>query len=350
MPEKTLIAPLCPERADYSARVAVMGKSGKRLLHARTLGRSGLPRTRLGLGLAALGRPGYINVGHADDLGGHTGVGEMERHAHEVLDRAYGAGIRYFDAARSYGRAEAFLSSWLVRRGLRPDEVTVGSKWGYTYTAGWRVDAETHEVKDLSAATLRRQLGESLDLLGGHLRLYQIHSATLESGVLEDRAVLDELARVRERGIAIGLSLTGPRQAETLERAVETGAFDAVQATWNVLERSAGPALASAYEAGMGVIVKEALANGRLTARGDIAPLLEAARERETTPDALALAAVLAQPWADVVLSGAATTSQLGSNLGALDLDVNEELDAELTALVEDPEAYWSTRAELAWN
>jgi aryl-alcohol dehydrogenase-like predicted oxidoreductase len=319
-------------------------------VHAGTLGRSGLSVTRIGLGLAALGRPGYINLGHADDLGGETGVAAMERHAHEVLDGAYAAGIRYFDAARSYGRAEAFLSSWLERRGRGPDEVTVGSKWGYTYTAGWRVDAETHEVKDLSAPTLRRQLGESLDLLGGHLRLYQIHSATLESGVLDDRAVLDELARIRERGIAVGLSLTGPRQAETLERALETGAFDAVQATWNVLERSPGPALAAAHEAGMGVIVKEALANGRLTERGDVGPLLEAARERETTPDALALAAVVAQPWADVVLSGAATTAQLQSNVIALDLAIDEELERRLVTLVEEPETYWSKRSNLPWN
>ena len=36
----------------------------------------------------------------------------------EVLDAAYGAGVRYFDAARSYGRAEQFLGSWLRARGL----------------------------------------------------------------------------------------------------------------------------------------------------------------------------------------------------------------------------------------
>jgi aryl-alcohol dehydrogenase-like predicted oxidoreductase len=316
----------------------------------RQLGGTGLSVTAIGLGLAALGRPGYINLGHGADLAGHTGVDEMERNAHEVLDAADAAGIGYFDAARSYGRAEAFLSSWLERRDLGREEVTVGSKWGYTYTAGWRVDAETHEVKDLSVATLRRQLGESLDLLGDHLRLYQIHSATLESGVLDDREVLDELAAIREGGIAIGLSLTGPRQGETLERALETGVFDAVQATWNVLERSAEPALEAAHEAGIGVIVKEALANGRLTARGDVAPLIDAARQRETSPDALALAAVLAEPWADVVLSGAATVSQLESNLGTLELDVDEELDSSLAALAEEPDAYWSTRAELAWN
>ena len=45
----------------------------------------------------------------------------------EVLDAAYAAGIRYIDAARSYGRAEEFLAAWLA---ARPDvtDVTIASK------------------------------------------------------------------------------------------------------------------------------------------------------------------------------------------------------------------------------
>jgi len=316
----------------------------------RRLGRTGLLVSRLGLGLAALGRPGYINVGHGADLAGRTEVAGLERHAHALLNAAYEAGVRYFDAARSYGEAEAFLASWLGQRALPPGVASVGSKWGYTYTADWRVDAERHEVKDLSLATLRRQLAESRALLGPHLRLYQIHSATLESGVLDDRAVLDELRRLRESGLAIGLTVTGPRQAETIGRALERSVFDTIQATWNLLERSAGRALAEAHEAGLGVIVKEALANGRLTARGDVPSLLEASADRGIAPDELALAAVLAQPWADVVLSGAATVEALNSNLRALDVELPKGLDPELEALAEEPALYWEERSTLPWN
>jgi aryl-alcohol dehydrogenase-like predicted oxidoreductase len=302
--------------------------------------------SRLGLGLAALGRPGYINLGHHDDLAGGTEVAAMERHAWTVLDAAYEADIRYFDAARSYGRAEAFLASWLERRALPPGAITVGSKWGYTYTAGWRVDADRHEVKNLSLATLRRHLAESRELLGPYLRLYQIHSATVESGVLDDRAVLDVLGRLRKTGLAIGLTVSGARQAETIERALEIPVFDTVQATWNLLERSAGPILAEAHDAGLGVIVKEALANGRLTARGDVPQLLEAAKRHGVAPDALALAAALAQAWADVVLSGAATVETLRSNLAALVV----EPDQKLESLREEPERYWDERSALPWN
>src|SRR5205085_255121 len=222
-----------------------------------------------------------------------------------------------------------------------------GSKWGYTYTADWRVDADVHEVKDLSLATLRRQIAESRGLLGAHLRLYQIHSATLESGVFDDRELLDELAGLRESGLAIGLTVTGPNQRETIERALEVGSFDSVQATWNLLERSAGPALEAAHAAGLGVIVKEALANGRLTARGDVGTLKELADRADTTPDAFALAFVLVQPWADVVLSGAATAEQLRSNLKALELEIDAEPAPELA---EAPARHWEVRAALPWN
>ena len=303
----------------------------------------------VGLGLAALGRPGYINLGHGDDVA-DASLGGMERAAHAVLDAAYDRGVRHFDAARSYGRAEAFLSSWLRARGLRRDEVVVSSKWGYEYTADWRVDAEHHEIKELSAGRLRTQWGESQALLGEWLALYQIHSATLDSGVLDDPGVREQLDAIRVGGVQVGLSVTGAAQAATIDRAVEGGGFDEVQATWNLHERSAGAALARAHDAGMQVYVKEALANGRLTDRGAAPELVAAAAERGVTPDALALAAVLAQPWADVVLSGAATVAQLESNLAATGVAWDEALERRLAGLAEEPGPYWERRSALPWN
>jgi aryl-alcohol dehydrogenase-like predicted oxidoreductase len=149
---------------------------------------------RIGLGLAALGRPGYINLGHGADLAGDYDRASMERRAHAVLDAAHAGGVRYFDAARSYGLAEDFLASWLATRGIAPGSVVVGSKWGYAYTAGWRVQAAAHEIKEHSLAQLQRQLVESRERLGDHLALYQIHSVTPDSPVLDDDAVLSALA------------------------------------------------------------------------------------------------------------------------------------------------------------
>lgn len=298
----------------------------------------------LGLGLAALGRPGYITLGHADDLG-DTEVGAMERRCHEVLDAAYAHGVRWFDAARSYGRAEAFLASWLAARAIAPGEVTVSSKWGYRYTANWRVDADKHEVKDHSLAALEAQLAQSRALLAEHLALYQVHSVTPDSPLLDDTAVLDRLAALRDGGLAVGLSLSGPFQRETLHRAIATGVFASVQATWNLLERAVEPALHAAKEAGMRVIVKEALANGRLADRAAPDALRAEAARLGVGPDAVALAVALAQPFADVVLSGAVTTAQLAANARSVELaDVRDVVAPEPAG------AYWATRSSLPWN
>jgi aryl-alcohol dehydrogenase-like predicted oxidoreductase len=251
--------------------------------------------------------------------------------------------------------AEDFLGTWLKARNPPRDAITVGSKWGYDYVGSWRLDAPVHEVKDLSIDTLRRQIAESRSHLGDRLQLYQIHSATLESGILDDALVLGELLQLRARGLVIGLTVTGPGQAATIGRALRVNVdgvnpFQVVQATWNLLERSSGAALAEAKARGWGVIVKEALANGRLTERAEgkyVTELRKEAAARRTTVDAIALAATISQTWADVVLSGAVTTEQLESNLRALDL-VREP--GEWPDIAEPPADYWARRSALAWQ
>ena len=320
-----------------------------------TLGSTGLTVSRIGLGLAALGRPAYINLGRDQDYGDDRTAAVMERRCHQMLDAAYTAGVRYVDAARSYGLAEAFLGSWLRARWLAREALTIGSKWGYSYVGGWRRDAPVHEIKDLSVDALRRQIVESRTLLGAGLHLYQIHSATIESGVLEDASVLDELDRLRREGLAIGVTTTGPRQGDVIRRALDVNAkranlFQVVQATWNLLEPSAGHALAEAKACGLGVIVKEAVANGRLAGRNSS----EATRRLErfadahrTSSDVVAIAAALSNPWADVVLSGAVTLEQLASNLRAVDF---AGTTGGWPAIAEPPDEYWARRRALAWQ
>jgi aryl-alcohol dehydrogenase-like predicted oxidoreductase len=279
---------------------------------------------RIGLGLAALGRPGYLNVGHAAELGADHSVSALRARTFEVLDFAYSQGVRDFDVARSYGRGEEFLGEWL--RTHNPPGVRVSSKWGYVYTAGWEVAHDPPEVKHHDLSTFRRQLAETRENLGEWLGLYQIHSATPESGVLTNDAVLRAM---QETDLPLGVSVSGVSQAETIDLALSLGLFDAVQATWNLHERAAEGALARAHAAGLRVYVKEALANGRLASQDDVA-----------------LAVALARPWATVVLSGAASIDVLRSNLRARDLDP----PGELPELVEDSAAYWTRRSALDWN
>lgn len=304
----------------------------------------------IGLGLAAVGRPAYINLGRAADLGADRSVETMRAETEALLDAARADGVRWIDVARSYGRAEEFLAGWLRTRAIAPGELTISSKWGYAYVGEWRMDAEVHERKQLDAEQLRRQLGQTRALLGDHLSLYAIHSATLQSGVLEDAEVLELLARLRAEGVEVGLSTSGPGQGETIERAVELGSFDAVQATWNLFERSAGPALELAKAVGMRVLVKEGVANGRLTAHAAPPELRAVAEQLGVTPDAVALAAILARPWVDVVLSGAVSPAMLSSNLAAREIAWSGALETRLAGLALDAATYWRERSELPWS
>ncbi|WP_327313877.1 aldo/keto reductase [Streptomyces sp. NBC_01235] len=312
------------------------------------------PTCHLGLGLAAVGRPGYINLGRDHDLGEDRSVETLRARAHELLDAAYAQGVRYFDAARSYGRSEEFLADWLKAR-PDVDDIVVGSKWGYTYTADWSTDAEKHEVKDHSLATYERQRAETGELLGGRLDLYQIHSVTPDSPALTDKELHAKLAEAAARGLTVGFSTSGPAQADAIRAALAVTVdgeplFRTVQSTYNALETSAGPALAEAHDAGLTVIVKEGMANGRLAEPYAPDALKAVAGETSLGCDAVALALILRQPWAGVVLSGAVTVTQLASNLHAAVVDLDDDQLDRLSALTEDPRTYWERRGSLPWH
>ena len=202
-----------------------------------------------------------------------------------------------------------------------------------------------------------RQLGQTRALLGGRLALYQVHSLTEDSPLLGDHALLAAMAALRDQGVLIGLSTSGPRQADTVRRALAvtvggTALFAAVQVTWNLLEPSVGAAAGEAAAAGWAVLVKEPVANGRLAPGGDAAvpgsPLAQIAAAANSTSDSVAIAAALAQPWATVVLSGAVSAAQLQSNLAALRLAIAPAAADEF-GLAEPAGDYWSERAARPW-
>lgn len=326
-------------------------------MEMQTLGATGLEATPVGLGLAAAARSRYLNLDHEDDVSGGT----RRDRIFTLLDAARDAGIRYLDTGRAQGEAEALLAEWLEERQIPADEMVVASKWGYVRAEELGVDQPGTYLRDHSAGNLTRQWDESHSLLGDRLQIYQTRSATFSSAVLENHAVLDRLAEIKRRGVHIGLTVRGPRQRELIERALEVEhggepLFETVQATWNLIERSAASGLRRAHEAGLGVIVKEALANGRLTDRNDdaryqneIGVLRREAERLDTSPDALALAAALHQPWSDVVLSGAARTDHLESNVDALGVEFDETAESRTLSLERAPEVYWNER-EMLWK
>lgn len=327
-----------------------------------TLGSTRLNSTALGLGLAALGRPDYRTLHHSEDIGEDHSPEAMRVRCHAVLDAAREAGVRHFDVGPAQGKSEEFLRDWLKARELEPDEVTVASKWGYSYAGEWSADSEEHVDREHSLENLRRQWERSSEILGPHLQLYQIRSATIRSGVLEDSRILEELTRLKEEGLHIGVSVTGPNQDDVIRQALEIShdgepLFETLQATWNLLERSAATALGEAKDAGLGIIVKESLANGRLTTHNDdptfandLGTLKDEAERLGTTVDALALAAALNQPWADVVLCGAATPEQMRSNIGAMDVQLDGQAKRRLLSIETSPDVYWEATRAMPYN
>ena len=310
------------------------------------------PTRRLGLGLAALGRPAYINIGRQPELPPQRTEEAMRERTRTVLDAAYARGIQWFDAARSYGSAEQYLAHWLAAR--EHSDVTVSSKWGYAYVAQWQVETEVHEVKEHSVERLRSQWEETRRLLDQRVDLYQVHSLTVSSPLFEDLALQHALARIRDDGTPLGFTTSGAGQAETIERAweLEVGGrqlFSAVQSTWNALEPSVGRTLAEVHTGGWRVMLKETLANGRL-AVDPPEVVRRVADEHAVTTDAVALAHALHQPWADIVLIGPVSVPQLESNLAAREVLFSEAEQVELAGLAADPARYWGERAQLTWH
>ena len=310
--------------------------------------------SRLGLGLAALGRPAYITAGRDVDLGAAADrtVDAMRERAHSVLDAAWWLGIRYIDAARSYGRAEEFLGSWLDAHPGYRDELTIGSKWGYEYLGDWRVDAPVQERKEHTLAMFERQWGETTLALGTQPDVYLIHSLTPDSPALDDGALLDRLRELAAEGVRVGFSTSGASQAAVLERALALtdSPFSAVQSTWNLLEPSAGEALTAANDARWLVVVKEVLANGRLTsksAQNDAPDAAALAADDGQRLDGLAIGAAVSHPWADIVLTGAVTRKQLKQNLAAKVPSIDEE---RLASLAQPAEEYWAARSSRPWG
>jgi aryl-alcohol dehydrogenase-like predicted oxidoreductase len=301
------------------------------------------PARRLGLGLAAVARPAYITSGRAADLGRDRGVVALRSHTWAVLDGAYSAGVRYLDVARSYGRAEEFLAGWLAAH-PEVDDVEIGS----------------HEVKDHSLAAYREQIAQTRALLGYRLGVYHVHSATLDSGALDNPELHRAMAELRDSGVRVGISTSGPGQADAVRRALGISVdgaalFTSFQSTWNVLETSVAGALAEAAAAGARVIVKEAVANGRLAPGGQDSSsgsvrAFELAASLGVPVDQLAIAAALAQPWTWRVLSGAVNPLQVASNTAAASLRLPEETLAELATLAEPAAEYWAARSSRAWR
>lgn len=315
--------------------------------------------TKIGLGLAAIGRPEYINLRKIADSS--KSEANYKKRALDLLDYAYEKGLRNFDTAPSYGKGEDYLIEWYKQHNYQ--DLNLSTKWGYTYVANWEIGySGAHEIKEHSLDKLREQWPKSKQLLPA-LDIYQIHSATFDSGVLTNNGVLNELFRIKKKtGIKIGLSVSGSEQNSIIESAAEKKVegevlFDSFQVTYNILESSTHQTLKKVMEQGRTVIVKEALANGRLFRHknyphyGGLYNALESiGQHHKVGVDAIALRYVMDYLGPTLVLSGASSSTQLDENLKVNQFKLNRNEIEILSEFSVDVESYWNERKQLVWN
>jgi aryl-alcohol dehydrogenase-like predicted oxidoreductase len=155
----------------------------------RTLGRSGISVSALGLGCWAIGGPFWLE-------GIPDGWGEIDdEESVRAIHRAIELGVRFFDTADVYGTGH---SEEVLGRALqgRREEVVVSTKFGYTFDAATRQSSGT----DVSAAYVRAACQASLRRLGtDYIDLYFLHVGSLPAD--EANEVLGALEGLRADGL-----------------------------------------------------------------------------------------------------------------------------------------------------
>lgn len=310
----------------------------------------------IGFGTAAIGRPSYINIRNKPAIKDFN-LEAFKVEGIRMLEEAYKAGIRYFDTAPGYGIAESIIRDWQQQNPY--DDIEVATKWGYKYTANFNPNAEVHEIKDHSLNLLKEQWRVSEKL--PHVKTLQIHSATFESGVLDNKEVLNRLFEIKNTSkVLIGLTTSGPNQSEIIKYALGVHVhgyqlFDTFQVTYNMLDQSLFELKSDLT--GKRIIIKEALANGRLF-RNENYPtyfrlydkLESIATDRNVGVDAIALRFCIDTINPFMVLSGASEVNQLKENLKANTVKLDTSELEDLQSFGVEPHDYWSERKLLDWN
>jgi aryl-alcohol dehydrogenase-like predicted oxidoreductase len=313
---------------------------------------------KIALGTAAIGRPEYINIRQSNKP--KFNLKTFKTAGLKILDEAYHQGIRYYDTAPGYGMAEQLLIDWIAER--QYTDVEIATKWGYSYVANFDPSAKVHEIKEHTLQNLNRQWEQSKKLLP-NLSTYQIHSATFESGVLKNEEVLNRLGQLKQEfGIRIGMSSTGANQKEVLKAAMDIAhegenLFDVYQVTYNVLDQSLAHITKKLSAQNKRVVVKEALANGRVFSNSNfphyanLYKLLELlASKYGVGIDAIAIRFVIDSINPFIVLNGASQKEHITGNLKANSFQLTvDELD-QLKQLLVTPDSYWKERKGLGWN
>jgi aryl-alcohol dehydrogenase-like predicted oxidoreductase len=351
---------LIPTRPQYVSCIQLRRHNLEgEVMQKRTLGKSGLEVSTLGLGCMGLS----FGLGPA-----------MEKNAAIALIRdAVARGVTFFDTAEIYG---PFINEEVVGEALAPfrKDVVIATKFGFepdpTNDGKWTAtNSKPDHIKQVVEASLKRLQTDTIDLLYQH-RVDKNTPIEETAGAVKD---LIQAGKVKH----FGLSEAG---AQTIRRAHAVQPVTALQSEyslfWREPEESVMPTL---EELGIGFVPFSPLGRGFLTGKIDTTTKFDStdiravlprysednrkanqalvnivtkfADQKKATPAQIALAWLLAKkPWI-VPIPGTTKLSRLEENLGAVNIELTADdihsLEEASSAIKIEGERYPETHQRL---
>lgn len=215
-------------------------------MRPRRLGSTSLQLSPIGFGAFKIGRTEGAKYAEAYSLPSDA---EATALVHAVLD----LGITLIDTAPAYGVSEERVGAAL--RDRRAD-VVLSTKVGERFESG----RSSHDFSE--AATLRSVERSCARLCRATIDLVFVHSNGDDLAILQEGGVTRALRALRDRGVVRAIGFSG-KTVEGHRRAIDEG-YDALMVEYHPLDGSQRPALEEAADRGVGVVVKKALASGRV--------------------------------------------------------------------------------------
>ncbi len=253
----------------------------------RTLGRTGLRVSEVGVGGAQFGIPNYM--GRWDPY-----TEDAQRAVTATIHRALELGYNYFDTAPGYGNGRSEEMVGVALKGHR-DRAIIATK---VSDGQWLPDAIRASVE----SSLRRLQVDVIDLIQFHDGWY--HPEQVD--VILSRGGLETFERLRDEGKVRYIGFTAEGPSAGVERLIATGRFDTMQVRYNIMyqhpsdwENNEG-IIRQAEAQGMGIILMRPMTSGvfqRLMA--ETLPGID-----QEAVGRLLLNYVLSDPYVDVALIG----------------------------------------------
>jgi len=212
-----------------------------------------------------------------------------EDYAVECMVRAFDLGVNFLDTAPGYGKSEDICGRAL--KGRR-DQVILSTK---------------NPLEDNTAAGWRQRLEKSLTRLDtDHLDIFQVgHGMSWQAytdNFSQPEGGLKEALKAKEEGTIRHISISCHDSPENMIKLLEEGLFEGMILQYNLLDRNNEPAIAYAFEHGIGIAVMGPVGGGRLSPPSQ--QIMDMIPGGATSTPEVALRFVLANPGVSSALSG----------------------------------------------